>query len=218
MNNYPLRIADNEPGTMQSALHKISSPIQSLHTDGHVKGSWWRPSCDHSNRKHVFCISPRPYLALLCLAAVLIQSRTDQFPEPSQALAPNTVSLAAPCQRKMWRACLVVFALTGSKWNLESHIHSTHPRSQGTGQAPVMPDSCSTMPSLCLRQLSSVWRNAQTSPPLASGRLSPRTKAGSKVLSLMQLWSAAAITSSRTSHWRHFQVRPGNPQLFVARV
>lgn len=75
------------------------------------------------------------------------------------------------------------------------------------------PMSCQSSSQWCLlcvrsRQLSSVWKNAQIFHPLANGRLLPRATARSSVLCLTQLWFAAATTSSLTSHWSHFQVRP----------
>ena len=80
----------------------------------------------------------------------------------------------------------------------------------GTGQGPfyarvILSDAFSVFDS---RQPSSVWKNTRILQPLASGWLLLRTTVRSKALSLMESWSAAAITSSLISHWSHFQVRP----------
>lgn len=124
----------------------------------------------------------------------------------------------------MRRLSIAVFGLTGLKWiqmesKLYQTLHSTHPHSLGHWTRPlyarlILNDAFSYVR---LRQPSSVWKNARISHPLANGRLSLRAKARSKVPSLMQLWFAVAITSSLTSHWSHFQVRPRGFPAFQSR-
>lgn len=158
----------------------------------------------------------------MSVSQVLIQSLRDWFSWLS--LAPSTISLVAPCPRRMRRGHLAIFALSGLNWiQMEPKwIHTlcyTHSHSQGAVwslcYARVMFNDAFSIYS---RQLSSVWKNAWIFHPLANGRLLPRATTRSKVLSLMQLWFAVAITSSLTSHWSHFQVRPAWIPSFSERV
>lgn len=108
-------------------------------------------------------------------------------------------------------------AWNGFRRNLNSIAHCILP-------TPTLPGHC-TRPLSCqihsqwhvlhirLRQPSSWWKNAQISHPLVTGRLWPRAKARSTVLSSTQWWFAAATTTSLTFCWTHFQGRPGVPSF-----
>lgn len=158
---------------------------------------------------------------LVCLSQVLIQSLTDRFSLLSQASCTKYHILGSSLpnknenNEKTASQSLSSVSWNGFKWNRDGVCPSPLP-----GYYWMKPLLCQRNAQWCLlcvrsRQPSSVWENTQISHPLANGRLLLRATARSKALSLTQLWFVAAITSSLTSHWTPFQVRPAGIPSFL---